>query len=181
MASTYKDMAVRHTQDASHNALVLVMTFVERVAISICAALLLVVMIVGAADIASGEIFGTFLSFKVDMSGTLAAAAIFLAWPLVQRRRDHIGVDLFLPYLPHSLHAIGWWLSQTAGLLVFGLIAHGATQLAIDSVQIWEVSAATLGYPIWPAKIACSLGAVLTIIVIVQQCLAGPKKETPIK
>lgn len=151
----------------------------ERVAISICAVTLFVVMAVGAADIVSGEVFGTFLSFKVDMSGTLAAAAIFLAWPLVQRRRGHIGVDLFMPYLPRAAKIAGWWLSQAMGLLVFGLIAYGAVLLAMDSVDIWEVSAATLGYPIWPAKLACAAGALLTIGVLVSQVWRGPSQDIP--
>lgn len=154
-------------------------TWLERVALSICAITLFVVMAVGAADIVSGEVFGTFLPFKVDMSGTLAAAAIFLAWPLVQRRRGHIGVDLFQPYLPRAMKIAGWWLSQIMGLLVFGLIAYGAVQLAIDSVKIWEVSAATLGYPIWPAKVACAAGAILTIAVLILQSVRGPSKDIP--
>lgn len=45
-------------------------TLAERISISICAALLFVVMVVGAADMISGELFGAFLPFKVDMSGT---------------------------------------------------------------------------------------------------------------
>lgn len=152
-------------------------TLAERIAIAICAVTLFVVMIVGAADIISGEVFGTFLPFKVDMSGTLAAVAIFLAWPLVQRRRDHIRVDLLLPYLPRSIRILGWWLAQAMGLMVFGLIAYGAAQLAIDSVSIWEVSAATLGYPIWPAKVVCAIGALLTMVVFLLQAFKGPKED----
>lgn len=150
---------------------------VERISISICAVTLFVVMLVGAADIVSGELFGVFLPFKVDMSGTLAAAAIFLAWPLVQRRRDHIRVDLFLPYLPRFLLILGWWLSQLIGMLVFGLIAYGAIEMARDSVSFWEQSAATLGYPIWPAKVACAVGGVITISVFCHQALRGPKSD----
>jgi TRAP-type C4-dicarboxylate transport system permease small subunit len=150
---------------------------VERVALGVCAVTLFVVMLVGAADIVSGEVFGTFLSFKVDMSGTLAAAAIFLAWPLVQRRRDHIRVDLFLPFMPRALRLLGWWLSQVIGLGVFGLIAYGAVDMAIDSVGIWEASAATLGYPIWPAKLACAVGAAITISVFLLQAWRGPGRD----
>lgn len=146
-------------------------TLVERLAISFCAVTLFVVMVVGAADIVSGEVFGVFLPFKVDMSGTLAAAAIFLAWPLVQRGHDHIQVDLFLPRLPRPVLVLSWWLSQLTGMFVFGLIAYGAIELAIDSVAIWETSAATLGYPIWPAKVACAAGAVITVCVFLLQTL----------
>ncbi len=152
-------------------------TLAERISISICAALLFVVMVVGAADMISGELFGAFLPFKVDMSGTLAAAAIFLAWPLVQRRQDHIKVDLFLHFLPNGLKLMGWWLSQLLGLLVFGLIAHGAFELAIDSIKIKEVSAATLGYPIWPAKVACAIGAMLAVMVLGLQCFGSRAKD----
>jgi TRAP-type C4-dicarboxylate transport system permease small subunit len=150
---------------------------VERVAISVCAVTLFVVMLIGAADIISGEVFGVFLSFKVDMSGTLAAAAIFLAWPLVQRQRSHIRVDLFLSFMPRSLLVLGWWLTQLIGILVFGLIAYGAVEMARDSVGFWEKSAATLGYPIWPAKVACAVGAMITLAVFIHQALSGPKND----
>jgi TRAP-type C4-dicarboxylate transport system permease small subunit len=150
---------------------------VERIAISTCAVTLFVVMVIGAADIVSGEVFGTFLPFKVDMSGTLAAAAIFLAWPLVQRRRDHIRVDLFLPYMPRPMLVLGWWLTQLIGIFVFGLIAYGAIEMARDSVGFWEKSAATLGYPIWPAKVACAVGAVITVAVFCHQALRGPRDD----
>lgn len=144
---------------------------IEQVAIWICGVTLFVVMMVGAADIVAGEVLGVFLPFKVDMSGTLAAAAIFLAWPLVQRERAHIRVDLFLAHLPRPVLAFGWWLSQLMGMLVFGLIAYGAVELATDSVAIGETSAATLGYPIWPAKVACAVGAAITIWVFARQAV----------
>ena len=83
--------------------------------------------------------------------------------------------------MPRPLRILGWWLSQAIGLLVFGLIAYGAIELARDSVRIWEVSAATLGYPIWPAKVACAAGAVLTIVVFLLQTAKGHKEEPDTK
>jgi|SRR6056297_2303376 len=146
-------------------------TLAERLALSFCGITLFVVMFVGAADIVSGEVFGVFLALKVDLSGTLAAAAIFLAWPMVQRERAHIHVDLFLARLPGPLISLGWWLGQMIGMAIFGLITYGAVELAIDSVSIWETSAATMNYPIWPAKIACAVGAAITMFVFVFQAL----------
>ena len=72
----------------------------ERIASGIAAIALAMVMLVGVIDIVAGEFLGVFLAFKVDMSGTLTAAAIFLAWPLVQSRNDHINVDLFSGIFP---------------------------------------------------------------------------------
>ena len=39
----------------------------------------------------------------------------------------------------------------------------------MDSLAIREKSAATLGYPIWPAKLACAVGASLVLLVITLQ------------
>lgn len=141
----------------------------ERLAIGIAAVALAAVMAVGAADILLGEVFGLRLAFKVDMSGTLTAAAVFLAWPLLQRRDEHIAVDLFTPMLPRWTAAPRWWMTRLGALVVFGLIARGAWTIALSSMAIWERSAATLGYPIWPAKLACAVGASLVVGVVVHQ------------
>jgi TRAP-type C4-dicarboxylate transport system permease small subunit len=142
---------------------------IERLAIFACAIALFVVMALGAGDIALGELFGTYLPFKVDLSGMLLAVSLFLAWPLAQRNREHIRVDLFLQHFPPAVRRLSRWLSLACALLVFGLVAYGAWVLALESVAIRESSAATLGFPIYPAKLACAVGATLVVAVILQQ------------
>lgn len=141
----------------------------ERIAIGVAAAALGLVMVVGFGDIFLGELFGLRLAFKVDMSGTLTAAAVFLTWPLLQRRDGHISVDLFTGLMPRWTAGLRWLAVRLAGLIVFGLIARGAWVMALSSIAIWERSAATLGYPIWPAKLACALGATLVVLVVLHQ------------
>jgi TRAP-type C4-dicarboxylate transport system permease small subunit len=138
----------------------------ERIASGIAAIALAVVMLVGVIDIVAGEVLGVFLAFKVDMSGTLTAAAIFLAWPLVQARNEHINVDLFSAIFPRWSVIPREIIGRLAGFVVFALIARGTWKLALDSLAIREKSAATLGYPIWPAKLACAAGASLVLLVI---------------
>ena len=138
----------------------------ERLAVGVAAIALAAVMIVGFVDILAGELFGFRLAFKVDMSGTLMAAAVFLSWPLLQRRDGHIAVDLFSPFMPRWSDGARWLLAQLGALVVFALIARGAWMQALSSMAIWERSAATLGYPIWPAKLACAVGASLVLLVI---------------
>ena len=143
----------------------------ERIASGIAALCLAVVMLVGVIDIVAGEVLGVFLAFKVDMSGTLTAAAIFLAWPLVQSRNEHINVDLFSAFFPRWSVIPREIIAKLAGLAVFALITRGTWMLALDSIAIGEKSAATLGYPIWPAKLACAIGASLVLLVIVLQLI----------
>ena len=82
----------------------------EKTCLTLCAVALSLMMGVGAADIVLGKLFGWHLSFKVDLSETLLAASIFLAWPLVQRERAHIAVDLFTARAP------AWLLEAVSGL-----------------------------------------------------------------
>ncbi len=143
----------------------------ERIASGIAAVALAVVMLVGVIDILAGEVLGVFLAFKVDMSGTLTAAAIFLAWPLVQSRNEHINVDLFSAFFPRWSVIPREIIAKLAGFVVFALIARGTWVVALDSLAIREKSAATLGYPIWPAKLACAIGASLVLLVIMLQLI----------
>jgi TRAP-type C4-dicarboxylate transport system permease small subunit len=156
----------------------------ERIASGFAAVALAVVMLVGVIDIVAGEFLGVFLAFKVDMSGTLTAAAIFLAWPLVQSRNEHINVDLFSGIFPRWSVIPREIIAKLAGFIVFALIARGTWILALDSFAIREKSAATLGYPIWPAKLACAVGASLVLLVITLQLIrlirdAVSRKEHP--
>lgn len=141
----------------------------ERIASGLAALCLAAVMLVGVIDIVAGETFGFFLAFKVDMSGTLTAAAIFLAWPLVQSRNEHINVDLFTGIFPRWTVIPREIIAKLAGLVVFSLIARGTWKIALESLAIREKSAATLGYPIWPTKLACAVGASLVLLVILLQ------------
>lgn len=141
----------------------------ERIASGVAALCLAVVMLVGVIDIVAGELLGFHLAFKVDMSGTLTAAAIFLAWPLVQRRNEHINVDLFTGIFPRWSAVPREIIAKLAGLFMFSLIARGTWKIALESLAIREKSAATLGYPIWPTKLACAVGASLVLLVILLQ------------
>lgn len=130
-----------------------------------------VVMVVGVVDIVLGETLGFYLPFKVDMSGTLTAAAVFLTWPLVQWRNAHISVDLFNPFMSPGVVRFRWWVAQGAGLVFVALLTYGSWILALESMAIWEQSAATLGYAIWPAKLACAIGASLTCLIVLVQMI----------
>lgn len=141
----------------------------ERYTLGICAIALLMLMIVGAADIVAGLVFGRYLAFKVDMSEVLLAVSVFLAWAVAQREDAHVRVDIFVTMAPAWFRRIGNVLTHLCGLLVFALLSYGAWQFASSSVAIMETSAATLGFPIWPGKVLCAAGALLTLMIIAYQ------------
>jgi TRAP-type mannitol/chloroaromatic compound transport system permease small subunit len=143
--------------------------WVERAALAICSTAVLLMMLVGAWDILSGQVLGYFLAFKVELSGTLLASCVFLACGPVQRNGEHIRVDLFeSKFGPRMLFARDL-LSLACGLLMVSLIAYGLCQQAIKSVQIFEVAADTSGFAIWPWKLACAVGASICTLVLLGQ------------
>lgn len=141
----------------------------EKAALAVCASAVFIMMIVGAVDIVMGNVLGFYLSYKVELSGTLLASSIFLACGPVQRADEHIRVDFFQASMGHRTKKATQLLGSICGLLVVGLITYGLWSQAIKSVMILEVSADTSGFPIWPWKLACPIGASLCVLTMIGQ------------
>ena len=141
----------------------------EKAALAVCAGAVFIMMIVGAVDIVMGNVLGFYLSYKVELSGTLLASSIFLACGPVQRADEHIRVDFFQASMGHRTKKATRLLGSICGLLVVGLITYGLWSQAIKSVMIFEVSADTSGFPIWPWKLACPIGASLCVLTMIGQ------------
>lgn len=143
----------------------------EKAALAVCASAVFIMMAVGAIDIVMGNVLGFYLSFKVELSGTLLASSIFLASSPVQRGNEHIRVDLFESSMGHKTKKATTFICTLCGLLFVGLITYGLWNQAIKSVLIWEVSADTSGFPIWPWKLACPIGASLCVLTLIGQLI----------
>jgi TRAP-type mannitol/chloroaromatic compound transport system permease small subunit len=143
----------------------------EKAALAVCASAVFIMMAVGAIDIVMGNVLGFYLSYKVELSGTLLASSIFLACSPVQRGNEHIRVDLFESFMGDNTKKATTLLGTLCGLLFVGLITYGLWHQAIKSVMIWEVSADTSGFPIWPWKLACPIGATLCVLTMIGQLL----------
>jgi TRAP-type C4-dicarboxylate transport system permease small subunit len=102
----------------------------EKAALAICAGAVFIMMIVGAVDIVMGNVLGFYLSYKVELSGTLLASSIFLACGPVQRADEHIRVDFFQASMGQRTKKATQLLGSICGLLVvaeeFGLALAAA-------------------------------------------------------
>jgi TRAP-type mannitol/chloroaromatic compound transport system permease small subunit len=63
------------------------------------------------------------------------------------------------------------FLGTLCGLFFVALITYGLWNQAIKSVMIFEVSADTSGFPIWPWKLACPIGASLCVVTMIGQLI----------
>lgn len=145
--------------------------WIEKAALAVCASAVLIMMVIGSIDIVMGNVLGFYLSYKVELSGTLLASSIFLACSPVQRGNEHIRVDLFESFMGDKTKKATTLLGTLCGLLFVGLITYGLWHQAIKSVMILEASADTSGFPIWPWKLACPIGATLCVLTMIGQLL----------
>ena len=140
--------------------------WIEKAALAVCASAVLIMMVIGSIDIVMGNVLGFYISYKVELSGTLLATSIFLACSPVQRGNEHIRVDLFEPYMGGKTRKMTAFLGNLCGLFFVGLISYGLWNQAFKSVMIFEASADTSGFLIWPWKLACPIGTSLCVLTI---------------
>jgi TRAP-type mannitol/chloroaromatic compound transport system permease small subunit len=153
----------------------------EKAALAVCASAVFIMMAVGAIDILMGNVLGYYLSYKVELSGTLLASSIFLAGSPVQRGNEHIRVDLFESSMGDKTKKATAFLGTLCGLLFVGLITYGLWNQAIKSIMIFEGSADTSGFPIWPWKLACPIGASLCVLTMIGQLIQQMTNASALK
>jgi TRAP-type C4-dicarboxylate transport system permease small subunit len=155
--------------------------WIEKAALAVCASAVLIMMVIGSIDIVMGNVLGFYISYKVELSGTLLATSIFLACSPVQRGNEHIRVDLFEPYMGDTTRKMTALLGNLCGLLFVGLISYGLWDQAVKSVMIFEASADTSGFLIWPWKLACPIGTSLCVLTIGGQLIQQIFSSSPLK
>lgn len=131
---------------------------VERTLYALCAVSLMLMMLVGAIDIIMGEVFNTFLPFKVEVSGYLFAAIVFLSLPLVAARGENIIVDVISSNFRGRGKLMAESISLLVTLIVLGCYTYAAIQLFLFSWNIGETSYGYLPIPIYPVKLMVSIG-----------------------
>ncbi len=113
----------------------------------------------------SRKILNAPLTGGIEVTQSLLTAAIMLPFACALLRRDHVNTVLLTSALPLSarrtLHAF-WML---VGFVIFMFVTYGTFKYALRSYgmneQVWG---ANIRFPLWPAKMAISLGALLFAI-----------------
>lgn len=122
----------------------------------------------------SRKLFNAPLPAGLELTTSLLPIAIMLpfGWALVMRQ--HVGSEFLTSQLPPSvtrwLH-IFWML---VGFVLFMFVTYGTWQYAMRSFRMGEqVWGATLRFPLWPSKMAISLGTLLICIQFGLEALKG--------
>jgi TRAP-type transport system small permease protein len=133
---------------------------------------MLLMMVVGTADIVGSNLDKVGLPSKpvpaaFEFMATMMVAVVFLAIPLAQERRSHIQVELVLGLLPAGARKGLEILHHTLGAALFALIAWFGWLAGLHAFNVGEFAAGLINYPIWPARFVLAFGASLMAV----QCL----------
>lgn len=135
---------------------------------------LLAMVLIGAIDVVLGRGLNLSVAGARELTEILMVAAALLGMALSQQRREHVRVTLLTDRLPATARR---WLDRLGlvlTLLLMLAISGYGFQSALQSFQSGEFSPGSLPVPIWPAKLALGLGALLMALESLAQMVVGP-------
>lgn len=135
------------------------------------AALLLVVGLMGAADVIATNLLLKPIAGMVELSGALLAVIVFLGLAEAQARGSNIVIDVATQNMAPRAKMLSTGISLAIAGVLMGLIAWQTTRLAINSWAIREVALGALAFPMAPFKSVAAFGAWLAAAEFLRQLL----------
>lgn len=132
-------------------------------------ALLLVVGIMGAADVVSTNLFYRPIPGMLELSGALLGVIVFLGLAEAQARGSHIVIDVASSSMSPRILKVSMIFSLVVGTLFMGIVALQTTELALKSLSFNEKALGALAFPLPPFKGLAAFGAWLSAAEFVRQ------------
>ncbi len=134
-------------------------------------ALLLIVGVIGAADVVSTNLFLSPIPGMVELSGALLAVVAFLGLAEAQARGSNIVIDIATQRMTGWTKRLSAIVSLAIGMVLMGFIAWQATKLAATSWRFNEAALGALAFPLAPFKSLACFGAWLATAEFARQLL----------
>ena len=129
----------------------------------------LVMMLLGGMDVITTKAFSWPIPGVYEITETTMVASVFLALALSQREKRQIRVELFTERLRARPKRVADALAELCSLAVYSFIAWYGVQAVWISIAVGDYGSGAVRLPLWPAKLALALGAVLMCL----QCAKG--------
>lgn len=131
-------------------------------------------VILAVALLTSADVFGRYaLSKPIPGSGEICTVlfviGIFLALGYTQAVKGNIRVEIVIGRLPWRVRRVTEFIVLSLMLVLTGLFTWSVAKLAIYSISIRETHMGTgyLEIPLWPAKLALSIGLFLVCLRLI--------------
>lgn len=137
--------------------------------IAVSAGCILIVGVLGSADIVTTMFLSRPIPITVEFSSYMMAFIVFGAFAYAQQRYEHVAIDVLVNALPAQARYVCRFLSLLAGLLVFILLTWRSWALFVDSFAMSETAAASIPFMVWPFKLGAFLFLVLGTLEFARQ------------
>ena len=140
------------------------MKYVSLAAAGLAGAALILLALIGTADVIGSQFLGRPVPGTVEIGSSLMVAGIALGLPMSQYDRRHVRVEIIVDRLPPRLRAALDVLAQLSLALMLAGIAWMGWRMFLTSIATKEFSQGLIEIAMWPARLALALGATLAVV-----------------
>jgi TRAP-type C4-dicarboxylate transport system permease small subunit len=130
----------------------------ENVIAAIGGVMLLVMMLLGAADVIGRYGFNSPISGAINVSQLMMGGVVFFGWAYTLSKKSHVTVDIAFNHYPRRAQAIIEFVMLILSLLLFSLIIWQSILIAIKDWQVGNL-VNVIRIPITPFKLFIPFGA----------------------
>lgn len=153
------------------------MKYVSLAAAGLAGAALILLALIGTADVIGSQFFGRPVPGTVEIGASLMVAGIALGLPMAQYARRHIRVEILVDRAPPRLRAALDIVAQLSLALMLGGIAWMAWRMFFTSIATKEFSQGLIEIAMWPARLALAVGATLAVVQTIVLILRPERVE----
>jgi TRAP-type C4-dicarboxylate transport system permease small subunit len=124
---------------------------------------LVLMTLLGAADIVGTKFFNRPLPGTFEATEALMVLTVFLSLAHVQARREHIAVDLVVSRLGGGARRALELGARLLTLGVFTVMGWQGWVLGVASVRDREYASGIVQFPVYPSKLALAVGVTLMV------------------
>lgn len=143
--------------------------YLNVLALALAAVFIGMIAAIGTADVVGTAFFGAPVPSALELSEAGLVIVVFLGLAYAQQRRAHITVDIFSSRFAGLARFLSVGLALVAAVLFFGFIAWRGGIAAWESVVIDERSEGLARIPLYPGKLALTLGCIIATLESLRQ------------
>lgn len=153
----------------------------DRLLLGAACALLALMMLHVTADVVGRFLFNTPIIGTLEtVSYYYMVGAIFLPLAWVERRGEHIRVDLFAQRLPRTIQLALYVLACAAGLAFIGMMFWQSLHDAMRSTARAETIMSNFMFYIWPARWFLPVGLGVMALAILLNAIKALRRGAPL-
>jgi TRAP-type C4-dicarboxylate transport system permease small subunit len=172
------DLATDASKPASPFGLRRFGDFIARLSVVIAAGALLVIVALNGANVFGRYFLGKPIPWAEEAMLYLMMLIVFSASAAVTWRRNHIGIDLFVEWLPPFWGRLATFLTGLVAVLVLGFVSYGSFEI-VSTLYAFDQRSEAMDIPVWIPQGFLTVGFLLMALMLILRFACALLGETP--